>query len=444
MQPGGKQNGRLRRLLKDIGLSVATVIAMSVLGLALMTAVMLVPNSVLVERLDSAFNDGMLGPDYTTDLLGGRHNWWSECTGLTIGIVGESGSGNPLRRAVTTPTLTNCEQARPSIAALAAGSGDVEASEYFRYWHGYAVVTRPGLAVFDLGGTRVIVGSLMLAALGLLFALVSRAAGLLAATVMLAPLVLTSNLTVLHLEPTQASPLVVAVFGAAAAFLAVSRPPPWLVVAATATGGAVALTDRLTVAALSWALTAFMVGLATWLSDVQVRPTLLASGRAAVFWAIGFSGVWSSKWLLAALALGPATAWENVSGGVTERVAGVDDDVSQWVGAAILKNLRYWIDAIGTTPLVVIIGAIGALVTLSIWVWQRRAHTIAVAAALGVPVMIIVVWLELLRNHSQTHEFITYRHLPMAMGLVLASLVVAARSTAAKPATLGAADPASV
>lgn len=426
-----RKNGAARRpapatrgALQDLGLAAVTTLAVSVVGLLLLTAAMTVPNDRIVSRLDAAFADEYLGPEYTANQLGGIHNWWSECVGLSMGIDGRT-SSDPLRRALTSNTLYNCERTQRGVAALSAGDHlPEESTAYFRYWHGYAVVTRPGVALLGLPGTWWLTGAVLAGCLGGLWWALGRRAGLVAAFILLAPLAGTTNVVSIPMEATQAIPLAAALVGGALVVVAAARSRSLLAVAATAAGGLVAFTDRLTVSALAWAWVVFLAGVGAWLDTNSLRSTAGAQARAALLWAAGFVGVWIIKFASAAVALGTDETLSNLQKAIEFRVSGAYESVQQSIGHATLANLGFWL---GTFPsasvafLAVIVAA-----AASVFTWSRlgRHHLSNAAALLAIPALIVPVWYELLRNHSQLHNWFTYRQLAGALGIVAASFAV--------------------
>ena len=62
--------------------------------------------------------------------------------------------GNLVRRALYSATSYGCVGSIEQLEHF-AGTGELQPrSDYMRYWHGYAVFTRPALAIFGLSGTR--------------------------------------------------------------------------------------------------------------------------------------------------------------------------------------------------------------------------------------------------------------------------------------------------
>ncbi len=76
--------------------------------------------------------------------------------------------------------------------------------------------------------------------------------------------------------------------------------------------------------------------------------------------------------------------------------------------------------------------AIGSLIAVGVIWWHRRGATdarlrLVDRLVVGSAALIVPVWFELLRNHSQLHSWFTYRSLPLAFGIVMAAAVVPLR-----------------
>jgi hypothetical protein len=73
---------------------------------------------------------------------GRRVDALTECTGLSIGLRDDpAAQGRPLAVAAQAPTVVGCA----SLTALLSGAPPDEVRDYFRYWHGYSVISRPVL-----------------------------------------------------------------------------------------------------------------------------------------------------------------------------------------------------------------------------------------------------------------------------------------------------------
>ena len=198
--------------------------------------------------------------------------------------------------------------------------------------------------------------------------------------------------------------------------------------------------DLLTVPGTSWALTVFAVALRAWSTWAAgpgttrpARPVLLAAGAGAVVWGAGYGVSWALRWVYATAYVGVrgvvddvlTTARFRIDGDTT--FTGKPVELSTVPLGSLGKNLGYWAMTVGLWAAVVIV------VALAVAVWRRRATVVAgvtarggwpAVAALAAPALLVVVWYEFLRNHSQIHAFFTHRSLGAATAICVAALVI--------------------
>lgn len=427
---------RLRRgaavTARSVALAAISVVSITVLGFVLLAASMAVPDDRVVNQLVIAAERGDFGPDYPRDGFGGISNQFSECKGLTLGVDDPSAQRNAWDRAIAAPILGSCEPATASVRAIRAGAPPVEVFDYFNYWHGYGVVTRPAVAFTGVGGARLVAGGLLMAGFVFTGVVMWRHAGPMASIALLAPVLVATDTIGMPQEPTQAVPIAVALGMAGFTFLAGLRGDRPLLIVSTLAGGMVAFTDRITVSGASLALTAFMAALPSATRGGGPARILRQSAVAAAAWVLGFIGVWSAKWLIAMPVMGASATVARVSERTQFRISGDWPSVDPTPGAAVRVNVSYWLTTMGTARLVLVSGLV-VLVSLVITAVARRQFgRLVTAATLAAPSVIVVLWFEALRNHSQIHAFFTYRNAAVAFGIVLAAAVVALHGTRAR------------
>ena len=418
-----------RAVLRGVTTTLLAVLGVIVGGLAALLLALSVPNSQVVDQVRLAIAAQDWGPNYPNDGLGGKLDRYTECLGWTLGLEKPGLHRGRLERAALSPYLGSCPNAAHAVRQLVAHHGArVQSDDYYRYWHGYAALTRPLLGAFGVAGARLAVGALLVASLALLYAAVRGAAGRWAGIGLLAPLVLTSNLIVLEMAVTQAVAMV-GVFAAAAlvVWLTRRRGLPAVAWSSALAGSLFAYLDLLTTPALAWALTAVAAGLGVWARLRTLRATALALVISAAAWAFGFAATWAAKWGLAAAYVGPEKVRESITSISQYRLNGSDGVlVVHTFGAAVRANWVYWTAHLHTAvPTLVAAGV--ALLTLLVLAWRRgRGRALALVGLLSTPALLVPAWYETLSNHSQIHAWFTYRSLPAGVGVVLAAAAVAA------------------
>ncbi|NKX92748.1 hypothetical protein HF995_05570 [Sanguibacter hominis ATCC BAA-789] len=442
------------------GASLRTLVA--ILGahlvlVGLFAATYAIPDAPIVRHVSADLAAGRLADVYPDNPLGGRLDGYTQCLSTTSGVLPTSSTTSLVDRMTMVPRGPGeCEKLGAYFGNLAtdgpfADPDRGEAFGYIRYWSGYSIVARPllalgGIVAAQTGSAILLVGALAGLAHGVL-----RRAGGLAAAALVGTYVLTSNVTTTPLAYTMAVSESVALAGAALVLLV---PRRWVVPAAAAAASAFVFVDLLTVPSTSWALTVFAVGLRAWSAWAAGRRTaspagavLTAAAGGAVAWCAGYGVSWASRWVY-------ATAYVGVDGVVDDvlRTARfrIDGDTT-FTGAAIElsdvplgslgKNLGYWAMTVGLWAAVVIVVAL--VVTVVLRRTDLRAGVAArggwtTVAALAAPALLVVVWYEFLRNHSQIHAFFTHRSLGAATAILVAALVIGWRG-APRPASARAA-----
>ncbi|MEN9802932.1 MAG: hypothetical protein RLZ37_2057, partial [Actinomycetota bacterium] len=152
---------------------------------------------------------------------------------------------------------------------------------------------------------------------------------------------------------------------------------------------------------------------------------------AALAWIIGYTWMWFSKWILAAIVYGVSSVKSDISDQVTFRLDGKSEYREQVTG--FLGTTRYNISASRygwlSEPLAIPI-LMGLVIAAAYFVFsqlmqrkQSRPRRNWDRAILVAPVLIIVIWFELLRNHSQIHYWFTYRSIAAGIGVIAVGLV---------------------
>ncbi|MEM9513451.1 MAG: hypothetical protein AAGA42_01230 [Actinomycetota bacterium] len=392
----------------------------------------LVPDRLVAESLAEAALDGQLDAvNYEPGLLARQVDGFTDCIGLTLGL-GDVAGRNPFTSAIAGETLWQCELAVPQLAAWITGEGALEReTDYFRYWHGYTAFLRPSVAFLGLPATRLLVMvALAGAALGLGRS-ITRTHGLATAALLLVPFVLTSD----FVDLPYALPHAFGVLGGlATAWLAnaiLSRAVrPWPVIAVSAiSGGAVVVLDLLTTAPGLWALCTFVVAAAAARSRTG-WPLVGLTVLGAASWIVGYAWTWVTKWLISIPVFGFERVRDIIDFTVNNRLSTTPEGFDLGFGNSWSRNLDEWTAQPLTTWVVV-----GGLVAVGTVWWRRRGAVelqlrFADRLVVGSASLIVPVWFELLRNHSQLHSWFTYRSLPLAFGVVLATTVLPLRELA--------------
>ena len=121
----------------DIAVGLLKTFVVAILLMAsLLIAVSSIPNARIAKHVRSS----MAPENYQRSPTGQYQiDYYTECVAATMGLL--TGPNNSvLKQAFLSPTLSHCEATKK---AFENGQAGPEAGNYWRYWHGYQIITRP-------------------------------------------------------------------------------------------------------------------------------------------------------------------------------------------------------------------------------------------------------------------------------------------------------------
>ncbi len=361
---------------------------------------------------------------------------YTECTALSLGL-GDPPGATHVEAALLASTYNGCVRLDAAMKEYDE-TGELRTGfAYLRYWHGYAVLTRPLLGVIGVAGTRWIAFVLMAIAVGGMCATVRRAFGTVAAALLVAPTVLTTDVVIGSLSASSAIGTGTAWAAGWLSFRVVASRPEWRTALLTATlaGAITAYFDLMTTMPGSFALTVVGATLGACAAGVHpARPgAWRVTGAAAIGWVTGLLWMWASKWILASFAVGLDAVIHSVKGALLFRLSPGSPGVSESRVRGWTVNFSYWWGQ-PLTPWVVV-GTLAILVVVLIRARRSATDLARIALCCGIAGVPVVGWYLALSNHSQIHHLLVYRSIPIAFGAVAALAYVAAISSAPSKAT---------
>jgi hypothetical protein len=403
---------------------LAAFIGFQVVAVAAVVAAEIVPDRLIIDSLLDGVDRGWVDTTHhPTTGLDNRVDRWTECYALTIGL-GDAPGSSFIESAITSPQLGKCELSVPTLLAHRDGAPLVSEYDYYRYWHGYSIISRPSLAILGVAGARMIAMALVATTIVLTAMSVARDTSLAGAIVLVAPAFVTSDL----IDIAESLPHALATAACwGAAFMAWQglrnkRDLRRVATISVVAGSASAFFDLMVLIPGTMALVTTLVVVSLWTHTWRGRRLFLAGLLAGGTWILGFVGTWMMKWVVASVFVGFDDVVRNVTEQVLFRVAGEHTAVADVFGVASRMNVDYWLQR----PLgfLVPVGVIVAL-SLAIRAWRKGiAEPSYLVLLLGLA-MAPLVWYEVLSSHSQIHFWITYKSLPLAFGALLFALVVA-------------------
>jgi hypothetical protein len=402
-------------------------LAAPLLGLVGVVAAEVVPDGRVAANLVTAMQRGEItSENRTVSLLGTTADHFAECVAVMISLGDQP--GNVVRRSLYSASSFGCVGSIDQLEHFAATGELQPRSDYMRYWHGYALLTRPALAFVGLTGTR----WLAFAALGLSIGAFARSVwvrfGAVPTIVVLVPGLMTTDMIVGGWSIAQAVGMATAWIGGWIVLSQASADRSWQVVTlAAALGGAVsAYFDLMVAIPASLALCTLAAGLAVLSTRRRVDGEVVRTMAVAVAgWAVGLAAMWAAKWLFAWLFVDRQRIIDSVRNQISFRTGGDYEGVANTPWTGFTKNVRYWIDQPLTPP---VLAAAILVVGFVVWRdrqsfgWSAAGWTGAAAAVVALPV---VAWFVVLNNHNQIHFWLTYRSVAIAFGAVVAVAVVA-------------------
>lgn len=302
--------------------------------------------------------------------------------------------------------------------------------EYPRYWHGYALIMRPLLAIFEYGDIEILFSFVILMMAIGIGAVIGKRKGL--------PYVFAFCTSFLLLMPmavglcTQYIWIVLITYGALIFFL---TKEAWLnekqryLFFFLILGILTNYFDFLTYPIYTWGLPAIW-----WLllekKERNAKQALRFVVFSAIAWALGYGGMWIGKWLVGSVILG-----QNLFADGLEQIlfrSGIKDSLTLRERLySAYKNWKHY-------SFVLYALMIGAWLTLFLITgFLRGLRWNAKAPAYGLAALSSFAWNMVAANHMEVHHYFTYRIYGVAVMAWLALILVATEKREAKQKTDG-------
>ena len=384
-----------------------------------------VPDDRIVAHLLEAVEDGTYASNSAPDNMGGTSSSFTECVAIGTGL-GRPELG-PWERAVRMPRIGNCAEGPDDLRRLERGESLGEVEEYFRYWAGWTVVTRPVLALWGLEALRRISGALLFfSAVGAVVVVARRATPAYAVGLMIPLLVASNVMATPSSSVEQALSFSVAFVSVAVTAWGASHGLEGAALGAAAGAALYIFVEFLIAPAIPWMLSVSVAGAVTFARTAQLDRT--ARGRR------------DERRLAACVAVHVGDALG--AGGAVPRVGSLDGcraleglDATRWCvefRAATSSAPRrertseYWLDTISTAWAVVLVVIVVVVATLIVGYRRLGPAGLALFGMLALPALFAPLFYELLRNFSQIHVTKAYSNIPVAVGVVLGAALFTA------------------
>ena len=399
------------KALRNLGLTLGSLLAAILAGAVLMTAVYALPTARMRHNVSISL------PYILAE--GDRYQWapyhnGTELDGFTDSIMllnaVYEGKGTALHDAMVNPRaefVPGDSVPVESLSRYAQGGEDYREVTYARYWHGYLLFLKPLLLFFTPSDIRLLNMTVQLILAAVVLALSCKRGGFALAIPLGAGLLCLNPIsTALCFQYTDVY-LLLLVF-AAGMLLLESYRKSWGWLMYLWLGILTGFFDFLTypVAALGILLVVDLM-LGSGSAWEKIRKMLTNS----LLWLLGYGGMWAGKWVCASMLTEQnviADGLKNVLG----RTGGEVQAKSIGITQVIWQNLQNYVNPMG--KLLVLL-----LLTVLLWAliskrvrfclsWQKVLPLLAVA-------LYPAVWYIALRNHSMIHAYMTHRDLAVTV-----------------------------
>ena len=407
-----------KRNKKTLGKLTLTMAGMLIAGLLLIIGVYLLPTGRMKGHVANSADTFNYEGEYPEIVQGYRNSILDNYTdALMYATAIHPGTGNPVSDAMRNRRYedsgSNLAQSLNDYANDVTGKEDARYEmEYPRYWHGYLVILKPLLLFFDIGEIRmfnmVIQGALLL----FLFYQADKKLGgrsIVPIGMMMAVL----NPIVLPLSLQYSWVYYIALVSAD--ILLFMREPfqnKKYLYLFLVTGAMTSYMDLLTYPLITLGLPAVLLFLMERETKWQTR--FLRSVEIILTWGIGYGVMWFGKWFLAWI-LGVNSMFADAFGEIGIRLSSTGEAQEALSGIMVLaKNIGVIVKWPYIFMLLLFLGG-----CILLWYKNRGGCQVKDKVLYSLPyiVMILlpVVWLMILANHSWVHSRYTYRELAVTV-----------------------------
>lgn len=388
------------RLNIAVGLLKTFVVALLLMA-SLLIAVSSIPNAPIAEHVRWS----MAPENYQRSPTGQYQiDYFTECVAATIGLL--TGPNNSaLKQAFLSPTLSHCEATKK---AFENGQAGPEAGNYWRYWHGYQIITRPFLYFSNLKTLRIAVFIAFCVSCFFFIENVRKYVGTTPANCALLAMLCVPLYSALYLI-THGLVWIVA-FSAGAWLLHLAHHSKeyfrnnclniFIFV-----GMATSFFDLLTTPLITLTIPLLALYWGGLLPGSAHFPRPLASlALISCVWALGYVGCWAMKWVATSL-LFDVSFSHHVLGAIAFRLSGSVEGTETTISKSVGSNL--WESRNG---LIIITGLVAVRVVTALFLTRSRCFTLPFRSVSEAATFLILsglpfVWLCAARNHSIIHAW---------------------------------------
>jgi hypothetical protein len=374
---------------------VRTFLVVIAIMSALVIGVSRIPNGPIAEHVRSSVSP----IDYQSWPTSEKIDYFTECIAATLGLGPQMSA---LSRAFLSPVLTACEGPKGANAALDRGE---YFWNYWRYWHGYQIVSRPVLYFFDLHVLRAIIFFCFCMSAYVFISTIASSYGKEYAAFAVMSLLCVPVISAAYLV-SHSLIWIIAFLAGALLIRMVSEGARQLSIKTClqlflGIGMVTSFVDFLTTPLIT--LTVPLLSLYWGRKRVkgdQWWSSWFSTVAFCVTWGVGYGACWITKWIIVVLFFNADI--NEIFHQIVFRLSGKED----WIDITMLNSLKA--NLLAVTSGLVILASYFVICTARC-IWQRRSliaqpfETVNDALTYAIIFGLPFVWLSVLANHSQVH-----------------------------------------
>lgn len=301
------------------------------------------------------------------------------------------------------------------LYGLMHGDNIEDSYEYARYWHGYLVVLRPLLALFDYNAIRIVLAIITLICVTTMLVLLYKKVNLISSVIFLIGL-LSVCIWIVTQSINESLIFLVALISSIILLLRYKKIKH-IGIFFFIVGSVSSFIDLLTAPIVTLGITAIIYFLLLQQEEKDVKIYIKKLVEVIITWGLGYGLTWATKWLIVELCFENRPMISQVITQVLFRskipVRNGVAIINRWI--VVKRNLQFL-----SMPVIVTIITIGFVLAIALMIKNRnREIEFKENFKKCISYMIIfflpIIWFVSVTQHSYTHAFFVYRTLVMSI-----------------------------
>ena len=459
----GRKTLKMNKVLRNTLMFILTFIILICIYMLLLTITSLIPSSVLKENVrESSETLYEEGEKVTYDLKYKEENIFTFTDALMINTAYSIDSTHPIesfmlarKNYIPGQTKTVSPDGQYNLGAnekyinpdtgdlyqtkelygLMHGDNIEDSYEYARYWHGYLVILRPLLALFNYEGIRIVLLIFTILSAGTLIVLLSKKINLLTGIIFAIGLL---SVNILIVSRSINEILIFLVAFISSIFLLLKKDKIkniglfFFVV-----GSVSSFIDLLTTPLITLGLTSIIYFLMLQKNEdkVSVKKYIIELIKIGITWCMGYGLTWVSKWIITELIYGRPIVSQAIEQALfRSKLPTYKGQIIFGPLDVIERNLEFLSKTVMT---IIAIIAITYIIVMAVKNYKKNID-INENLKKSIPYILIfffpIIWYLALKQHSYTHVNFTYRLLCISVIclLLISSIILKEKEVSSK------------